>query len=235
MAYTSFHHNDFVKLVYEVMFAGVTAPAASKYYLCLLSGSSFSRTSTMVDLIGAELPNANGSVRKQITYTAGAGAYNNTTQRYELGLKQALWTASADFTFRTVLLLANAAIRSADSFALAGFNTGTGVVTVASHLLVNGDSFLITPDAGSTLPSGLSATTLYKAVSVSGNDFRVSTDGTTPISLGTGGSGTFKLRYANGTPVMLSINDSDVLVQSGLNLRGDLTLVDLNATFGNGV
>ena len=64
----------------------------------------------------------------------------------------------------------------------------TNILTTTGHTLTNGDQITLT---GSDLPNGLSATTTYYVVGVSGNNFQVSTSlGGSAVTFSDDGSGT---------------------------------------------
>ena len=70
-------------------------------------------------------------------------------------------------------------------------------ITCAGHGLANGDPVVFTADVGATLPAEITSNTLYFALNVTADDFEVSANSLTALTL-TGGSGTGYLKYAKG-------------------------------------
>ena len=84
----------------------------------------------------------------------------------------------------------NPNLPSAKSFTTGDVNTGTDTITVAAHGYSNGDSVVFATNG--TLPTGLSAETVYYIINAATNTFKVSlTSGGSAVDITTTGSGTF--------------------------------------------
>jgi hypothetical protein len=229
-----FIHNDWISYKAKMQYRGATPPNPAKFFMCLADTNLLSRTSAKSEFFAAELKAQNGYQRAAIVFGSD-GVYSNTNKRHEMPLVTATYSAvGGALQFQTVFLIADGSPNAPKSFAAADVNASSNVITIASHGLTSGDEIMVDAEAGSTLPSGLSAGTLYKAIGVSTDNFQISSDGATAIDIGAG-SGTFRLRYANGKIHSFDVSTDSQLIQAGRTGDIYLTLAEANDTFGVGV
>ena len=228
--------DSFITYKAKILYRGATPPNSAKYYLCLANTTSLTRASTKADFVGSELPQINGYARQAVTW-ATDGAFSNTTKRHNMPDSVATFQASgSSFQFQTYFLLADASANASKPFAPSAVNASTNVITITAHGLANLDTIMFAADAGSTLPAGLAASTLYTAKNITTTTFEVwDSAGSAVIALTGTGSGTFTLKYANGTAVSLEVRSSVALLQPNQVLTYTLTLAEMNVTYGNGV
>jgi len=224
---TAIFTNAWINRSDTILFSGGTPPNSAKFYLCLANTSSLGRANTIADFVSAELLPVNGYSRVSVTLTAGT--YNPTNQRDELPTPSANFTASGGtLAWQTAFLLADASSQASQSFT--NSNISGSVITINSHGFSNGDQLVFTADTLSTLPSGLTAGTLYTVTSATTNTFQLS--GVSAIGAG---SGTFRARSANGTPVALMIETSPITLLNGQPYNYLIPIVGMNAGYTNGV
>lgn len=215
-----------------ILYRGATPPNPNKFFLCYSASTTLGRADSLDTYINAELTPTNGYQRRPVIWTTD-GAFSNANKRHELPLVTTSFTAAGVIQISTAFLLADAHSKAGEVWASA--NVSGNTITIAGHLLANGDRIIPVADPGSTLPSGLTSGTAYTAINVSGDTFQFSSNGSTAISLGNTGSGAFQLRYASGTPVWFETEDTPIVLQSGQPLEYDINMVEFNAAFGNGV
>lgn len=100
MAFTTFRNNAYKQLLYEIQFGA--APKPGNYWVALLTGTAFNETTTMAQLVAAELTTANGYTRKAFAPASPAlvsGKYYGTAQPS--------WTVTAAETYQAVAVIAN--------------------------------------------------------------------------------------------------------------------------------
>ncbi|HAX75716.1 MAG TPA: hypothetical protein DCY88_07755 [Cyanobacteria bacterium UBA11372] len=126
------------------------------------------------------------------------GAYNPLIFKWETPDVTITMTATTSVEFYQLFTLVGGSANKPRSLTPSAINTSTNVITLASHGLSNGDSIMIVPEAGATLPSPLSGTAIYQAFGITSGTFQISADGLTAVDLSTTGTGIFYLKYANG-------------------------------------
>lgn len=99
-----------------------------------------------------------------------------------------------------LVLIRNGANTAPKSISLAPVSNR---IVCAGHGLANGDPIVFTANVGATLPAGITVNTLYFALNVTADDFEVSANSLTALTL-TGGSGAGYLKYAKGMIVAIS-------------------------------
>ena len=223
--------NDWISYVNKLLYRGVgTLPAANKFRLCASESATLTRASSLADFIKAELKPEFGYNRASVVW-AENGAYSNVNQRHELPTTTARWTADgATLQFRTVFLLANAHSKAAEVFTPA--NVSGSVINIAGNVLSNGDTVIPIANPGSTLPGNLVSGDAYTVLNVNGGNFHFSSDGINPIVLSNTGSGSFQLRYATGSVVLLQVEPLVISLQPGQPLEYDIDLAGLSTAYG---
>jgi hypothetical protein len=229
--------DDWISRQTLLLFKGVgTLPNPAKFYLCAADTTALTRASTLQDFVNAELKPQFGYNRQQVLWTA-SGAFSNPNKRYELPTFTVTFTADASgsLQFQTVFLLADAHSKASERFSPANVTGNT--VTIAGNLLTNGDSVIPVADVGASLPGGLSSGTKYQVINVNSGTgaFQFSADGATAIALSGTGSGTFRLKYASGSIVLLQVETAPVSLQPGRPCQYDIDIVGMNAAYGAGV
>lgn len=230
-------HNDWIGRKARVMYQAATPPAFDKFQLCLADTASLSRSSPLSAFIAAELVSQYGYQRKNVAWIE-SGNFSNMNLRYELPLVEANYLAAGGaIQFQTAFLLADAHAKAQESFAPSAIDTTANTITIASNLLANGDAVLFEALPGGTLPNGLPTLTTCYAVSVNNATglFQVSTtSGGTPIIINDVGSGSFRMRYAAGSIVLLQIEADPVIIQDSKPNVYELAIVEMNTVYGAG-
>lgn len=170
------------------------------FRIILCNGGSLSTTSTAAQIVSNEVI-GNGYSRPSLTF--GTVAYDSGDSRAEIpGTVSGTFTASGgSIQYDAVVLW-----RGADSVAaltVSSVNTGTDRLTVTSHGRTNGDKCAVT--STTSLPGGISANTLYYIKSIDANTIELYTDSglTSLVDITSSGSGTIRLRLANGDPARI--------------------------------
>ncbi|MFN6572373.1 MAG: hypothetical protein RMY31_035270 [Dendronalium sp. ChiSLP03b] len=220
----------------KILFRGGTPPNANKFRLCLANTATLSRASSLADFIANELLPTNGYTRASANFGSD-GSYDSTDQRHELPTINASFSASGgSLQFQTAFLIADSSAVASKSFTNSNVNASTDRITITSHGFVNGDKLVFTADALATLPSGITASTIYQVASVTTNDFQLQPNGGgSTIDITDTGSGTFRARSANGIVVAYATESNPITVSSGQSYSYQIPLVVLNAGYVNGV
>jgi hypothetical protein len=233
----AFFHNDWITRKGEILYRGATPPDADKFYFCLTDSSLLNRSSSLADFISAELPVELGYQRKKIKWE-DPGVFSNSNKRYELPRQEAEFVADGgSLQSQIAFLLADAHARAAETIGSSNVTAGgANLFTVSGgHLLSTGDKFMLTPDAGSTLPDPLEEGTVYTAIGASSTNFQPSIDGLTAVTLSNVGSGTFRVKYASGSVVLLFIDEDPIITPDTKPLIYDLDIVEMNTLYAAGV
>lgn len=231
-------HNDWISLKAKVMYRGASGPNSAKFQLCLADTTSLTRSSPALAFFAAELVSQYGYQRKNLVWTED-GSFSNSNLRHELPAVEALWTASdGAIQFQTAFLLCNAHAKAQESFVGSAVDTTANTITIASNLLADGDQVLFEALPGGTLPNGLPSLTACYVLSANPTTgaFQVAAtaDGL-PISISDQGSGSFRMRYATGSVVMLQVEADPVVIQDGKPNIYELAIAELNTVYGAGV
>ena len=174
---------------------GETPPDPSKFYLILTNASTFGDNSTIADVVQQELVQQFGYSRQQ--YNPPIGAYDAAQYRYEIPGVTMLFTASGGaMQFDGVALISNANPTANKVFTP---NAATNRLTVATHGLSNGDRVVPSADSAAALPGGMISTAYYSKI-IDADIIELYTEAslTNIVDFSDNGSGTLRLRYAQG-------------------------------------
>lgn len=203
-----------------------TMPDASKFYILLTNSSTWDDTATMLEVVQQEVAAsaANAYSRKQ--YAPAVGAWDASQSRYELPLTTGIFTAGASGSIqydRAVIIrdgqaTANRAVSTID----ATNNKLIFSLSDGAHGLVAGDRVVVTADAGGAVPSELlnSGSPRYLYVK---SPIDTSSERSIQLSLTSGGatidfsagSGTIRVRWANGEPEIYDSYGSRTIAANG--------------------
>ena len=186
---------DLLSRLLEEHLNGATPPNPVKFYIILTNSSTFGDASTVADIVKQELVEQYGYTRVQ--YNPGMGAYDAAQSRYEMpGVTIPLNATGGAIQYDRAVLLANAHPTANKIFTA---NAATNRLTVTAHGLSNGDAVVPSSDPASTLPTGMSAIAYY-AKAIDANTVELYTESalTNIVDFSDAGSGTLRLRYAQG-------------------------------------
>lgn len=203
-----------------------SVPDASKFYIMLTNSSTFTDTATMLEVVKEEVAAsaANAYTRKQ--YAPAVGAWDAAQSRYELPLTTGIFTAGASGSIqydRAVIIrdgtaTANRAVQTID----ASNNKLIFSLSDGAHGIANNDRVVVTADAGGTVPPELlnsgSPRYLYAR-----NVIDTGSERSLQLSLTSGGSvidfsagsGTIRVRWANGEPEVYDVYTSRTIAAGG--------------------
>lgn len=144
MAWT-IHTSALARMVEEHL-NSAPSPEVGKFYLILTNGAVITNTSTIAQVVAAELPLLNGYAR--MPYNPGAGSYDNTQNRYEAPIVTTSITATgAALQYDTIVLISDAnptigeAVGNIEVFKIVGSTTIAAGAT---------QSFVVSFNAGSS-------------------------------------------------------------------------------------
>lgn len=198
--------------VLEEHLNGAVPPDPNKFYVLLTNASSFTDISDIATIVQSEVLEQFGYARAQ--YNPSPGSYDVTQSRYEMPTVPTSFNAAGGgIQFDRAVLISNASAIANKTFTA---DASTNRLTVVAHSLVNGDKVVPTADAGGTLPSGLS-NTIYYAKLIDTNTIELYTDSalTTIVDFTSNGSGTLRLRYANGNFELYQVYGSSTIPDGG--------------------
>lgn len=227
-------HNDWKGYKARVMHQGAPAPNPNEFYVGIANTSVLTNNSTKASFITEELPH-NLFQRRQIIWT-GNGSYDAGQKQYELPSVTVTLAANAgDVAFQTLFLLANARATSSVSFDGAQIDPANNLITM-SNTLTEEEEILLRPRVGASLAgTGLTPGTIYTAMDVTSNSFRVSSNlGISAIDITAAGSGTIDLCYARGTLVFVDVQASPQTILNGQSMTYTIDLAEANITYGSG-
>lgn len=219
-----------------------TLYAGKAVTLCLTTASTWAgKTVTMPQFLASELPVANGYGRQTLTFPASV--QDNTNVRYTVTSPNATFTASGlSLVFDGVVaLMASGALSPAATASklITACDFSDNSFTCNGHGLSNNDRLIITTDSPGTNPGGVSPSTLYYAIVVDSNTFRISTtsggsavDVTTIGSIGTQPT---RLRYGNGRIIQAYKLPASRTILSGQSQPIPLSLATLNIGYARGI
>ena len=226
--------NDWISKSTRILFCGAPSPDPSKFLMGLANTATLTRASSLSDFVNSELLPANGYARTAVSF--GNGSYNANNQRYEEPAVTVTFTATnLSLQFQTAFLMADA--DSTASAVCNNVNAASDRITVAGYTPVNGSSLLFSVDSGGTLPSGITAGSLYQVVNAqSDNSFQLQLPGSSAtVDFKDSGSGTFRARFASGSAVALLVESSPITVLPGQSYSYQIPLIMLNSGYTNGV
>lgn len=231
-----YFHNDWISYWTALPFRGGTAPNTNKFYFGFADSNLLGRSTPRLQFALSELIETNGYSRSQALFSED-GTFSTVNKRHDLPLVTGdVEATGTTLQVQTVFLMANANANANKSFnANTNVDTSTNIITIAEHGLSNQEEIAFTADAGASLPTGIAASTLYKAINITTNTFQVSSDGLNPIDITALGSGTCRLRYVPGHIVMIREFDDPQLIQSGREFFYDLQIAGFNAAYGVGL
>lgn len=227
----------------EVAYAIDTLYAGKTALICLCSASTWAaKTITMAQFLASELPVANGYSRQSVTFPA-SGTQDNTNLRYTLTSPNATFSASgASLIFDGIVALMAAGGLSPSATAsrlITACDTSDNSFTCTGHGLANNDRLIITTDAPGTNPGGVSASTLYYAIVVNSNTFRISaTSGGSAVditSIGSIGTQPTRLRYGNGRIIQAYKLPASRTILNGQSQLIPISLATLNTGYARGI
>lgn len=217
----------------RILYRGAAAPNPAKFYLCLTDNVVLGRASSIADWVSAELPRGNGYDRQQLIWPSD-GAFSNTNKRHELPQVTAAWKAAGgSLQFQTWFLLADAHSRASESVDASAVTAASSSISIPGHLFATGDRFVLKEQPGGVLPAPLVAGTVYMTI-VSGSTIKPATVTGTPITLQNPGSGSFWVKYASGTAVLVEIAAAPILLQDGQPAEVDINITEQTAIYGIG-
>ena len=175
---------------------GSPPPDPNKFFLILTNASTFTDTSDLVAIIQQEVAQVSGYSRQQYK-PATAGTYDAAQGRYEMPPVTLTFTAaSGPIQFDRAVLVSDG---SAEANKIFTADASTNRLTITASGLVNGDRVVPTADPGGTLPAGMSAIAYYaKSIDANTVELYLEPALTTILDFTTNGSGTLRLRYAQG-------------------------------------
>lgn len=233
---TGIFTNAWISKSAQILYRGTTPPDSSKFRLCLANTAALTRASSLADFVSSELVPSNGYSRASTNF-GGDGSYDTGDQRHEMPTVNASFTASGGaLQFQTAFLMADAAATPSKSFTDTNVNATTDTITITSHGFSNGDRLVFTADALATLPSGISASTIYQVAAATTNTFTLQPNGGgSTINITDTGSGTFRARTANGIIVAYAIESTPITIPDGQGYSYQIPLVLLNSGYVTGV
>ena len=169
---------------------------ATSVRLMLYNSSLTSSPPTAAEIYAAEVIEQNGYARNAIAPTTPA-AWNATDGAAERVMQNSTITATGG----TITYDSYAIIRNGPAIAnkVAVANSANNSFNVTAHGLAAGDRILITADPTATMPAGLNALTFYYASPTDADNFTLlDVPGGSEVGFTTNGTGTLRLRYAQG-------------------------------------
>lgn len=174
--------------------------SAYTFRILLCNGGSLTTASTAATIVSNEVV-GNGYSRPSLTF--GTVAYDSGDARAEIpSTVSGTFTASGgSIQYDTIVLWRGA--DSVTALTVGSIDTSTNRLTITSHGRTNGDKVAVT--ATTTIPSGISANTLYYVKSIDANTVELYTDSglTSIVDITSSGSGTIRLRLCNGDPARI--------------------------------
>jgi hypothetical protein len=231
-----FFHNDWISYWTRLPFRGGTVPNVNRFYFGFADSNLLNRATPKLQFAVSELLETNGYTRSQALFSED-GTFSTANKRHDLPLITGdVQATGATLQVQTVFLMANANSKANSPFnAATNVDVNANTITIAAHGLSNGEEIAFTVDPAASLPGGIAASTLYRAINITTNTFQVSSDGLNPIDVTSLGSGTCRLRYVPGHIVMIREFDDPQLIQSGREFFYDLQIAGFNAAYGVGL
>jgi hypothetical protein len=208
----------------------------TKYWIVNASADTVQLATTIGGSAIAIFSTGSGSFALKV----GARNYSDANNRVELDNERFTFVASGGqiahqgfFTLWGAAANANIVISTINA-------TSDQITTSSAHVLATGDAVMITADVG-TQPAGTSGTTIYYARVISSTVVTLhptaidSVNNSNTINIADSGTGTIRLRYANGAidqngygPQAVTIGDTQIQ-------RFQVTAYVPNTGIGNGV
>ena len=204
--------NSVLSNLVQVYFLGEAPPSTFRLILC--KDAAWDAGATMAQIIASEVAQTNGYSAPALT--GGSEAYDSVQARSELAYPALSFTAAGGaIEYDDAVVLADAP--STRSRTIDAVDAAADRLTVSGHGLANDDKVMITADTGATLPTGLSGTAIYYAKAIDANLIELYQEEalTTKVTWPDTGSGSLRLRYANGSPVLYRRFDSTQAIADG--------------------
>jgi hypothetical protein len=232
---TGFFTNDWITQKAKILYRGATPPSSTKFRLALANTATLTRASSLADFIANELLPTNGYARALIDF-GGDGIYDTTDQRHEMPVPSIGFTASGgSLQWQTVFLIADSVAVASKSFTNANVNPTTDRITITAHGFANGDKKMFTADSLAFLPGNLTTGTVYQVASATINDFQLQpSDGGSTVNITDTGSGTFRIRSADGIIVCFAVESSPITLTDGQGYSYRLPIIEANVGYANG-
>lgn len=227
-------HNDWLKYTSDVMFGSAPKPTGG-FQLALGNGPALSRSSTMADFAMAELT-GDGYTRATVTINPALFIYSNANNRVEHGVWDANFAqVTAVKQWAVAFMLMGAPTQGNVSLVPANIDIGTDTIT-APNTWADGQTATIYALPGGTLPAPLVSGAAYTLISVTGTNFKLSSDGgVSQLNLSSSGSGSFVVANTTGRIVYLDQRATPQLFQPNRSYGVDITYTRRNVAQGNGV
>ncbi|MGK7926889.1 MAG: hypothetical protein AB4290_16880 [Spirulina sp.] len=204
---------EWVSYLAQLQWGLVPTPQSFKFILA--DNAAWTSSTPKIDYIKTEIDEENGYSRYDLLILESEIIYDSLSKRMELSSPKR-WNVTANglaLQWNGFALLANASERA--NALLESVNAATDTLTLTAHGLTDGDEVIIRPEAGATLPTGLTEDIFY-VVNSTANNFQLSaTHGGLAIDFTDNGSGDFRLKYANGLVVQAYVNDQTQTIPDG--------------------
>ncbi|QSJ14605.1 hypothetical protein JYQ62_22155 [Nostoc sp. UHCC 0702] len=226
--------NAFISEIAKYALRGATPPPTSRLRGCLANTAVLTVSSTLESFLAAELIPGNGYSRQQVAIPSD-GAFNITNKRHEMPTISPSWTASGGaLQFQTVFLMADGDATA--SSIVSSVNTSTDTLTINAHGYSNGQKLTFSADSGGSLPTGITAATIYQVTNVATNTFQLQPNGGgSTIDITGAGSGTIRARSANGVIIAYGVDSNPVTLADGQPYTPVINLIFANAGYISGV
>lgn len=221
--------NSWIEYASDAVYRGEAPPDETKFYLILLDSTPITRTSTIAEIITAEVLTDTGYARENVVFEAGT--YSTPNQRLEYPpLTASFITSGGSIQWQSAVILADASAIASSSFTASNVNAVTDVITINAHGNINGDKLIFVPAALATLPSPLAEGTLYTVSEATTNTFKLS-----GINISDTGSGTFYAKNATGKLVCFGTENTTVTLESGSTQPFTIPSAFMNTEYTTGV
>jgi hypothetical protein len=181
----------------------------TSHYLILCSGT-LSNTSSLADILAAELSQSYGYTRKLLTFGQGTTYLTNSYQWQSQSVD--VLAAGASLQYNNAIVLANAHATANKS--VVGMTASNDQIEVTGHGLIVGDRITFT---GTGISTPLSTNTLYFVSEVVDiNNIKIAlTSGGATINLTSDSTGSLICRYANGWEELIGVFPSTETILDG--------------------
>lgn len=187
----------------------------TNFYTILLKrdASVLNITSLLREFVALEVIPAGNNYSRKPYAPATTAVWDAAQLRAELPkVVQSYAATGGNIEFDTVALLSNCAASASTPATVASTTT----LTVTAHAFTTGDPFIVTVDAGGSLPTGLVANTTYYATVSNANTITVYTDaGMTAQVTNLAGGSNFRVRYTKGNIELFDLDVGSVTIPDG--------------------
>lgn len=193
---------------------------------------ALSDTSSLGDWLGTELLPANGYSRSAFTFSS-VGAFDAPNREQDLPPLTASFSATgAGLIYRTVITLRGGNIRGfLGTVPASSVSPESDRILLPSHGCSSGEAVVFHPLDGDALPDPLVAGTRYFVDPLDADRFAIyfDSDLTAPVDLTSTGSGSFRVRNADGTIVCIDIAPSNRTTAAGVTDTYQLSISQMGA------